>query len=330
MSIGALFVWLWSLALAPAAGLSPPPQSDVAIVLGAGAPPVGWANPLLVERVCRGVFDFRAGTAKALLMSGGYTVGHIAEAEMMRAVAVMAGVPEGKIWLENAAVNTVENAAFSLRLARSKGALRASIVTHRSHMPWAMQTFRAAGTDYWVSLSTAEADGARTPACFPRAEALALSATADMLIIDVTEEEPFEAVLERPVDVPSPALTLAALRGAAAYHAGRAKRLYFAIPEPSTGTASVGRGSAHGHFSRTELARVLASALGVALDDIYISSGRRLSEMPGAVEPAQDPWLRIPGAKLAVWAPPERLVWWQTRLKTGLNALLPPAEFLAR
>jgi len=157
-----------------------------------------------------------------------------------------------------------------------------------------------------------------------------LTTTAEMLIVDVTEEEPFDVVLDRPADVPSPALIAAASSAAAAYRAGLAKRVYFAEPEVSTGTFTSGRGGAHGHISRTELARVLASAMGVAWDDLFISSGRRLGQVPGAVEPAENPWLRIPGARLAVVSTPEQRAWWQAHLKSGLNALLPPAEYLER
>ncbi|MBI4348003.1 MAG: YdcF family protein [Elusimicrobia bacterium] len=302
--------------------------ADVGIVLGAGAPPEGWANPILVQRVCRGVRAYRDGEVKRLLMSGGYTSGHIAEAEMMRAVAVAAGVPAAEVSLEDAAVNTMENAAFSVLWAKSRRLRSALVVTHASHLPWAGETFGRAGGGYWTSLSTASADG--TPPCLPAGRALPLSTTAEMLIVDVTEAEPFEAILDRPADVPSRALVEAVLSAASAYRAGAAKRLYFALPEPSTGTFSSGRGSARGHISRTELARVLASAAGVAFDDIYISSGRRMGQIPGSVEPADNPWLRIPGARVAIVSTPEQRAWWRAHFKTGLNALLPPPELLDR
>lgn len=313
------------LAGAPAAAQAP--DAPIGVVLGAGAAPDGWANPMLVERVCRGVAERKEGRVGALLMSGGYTSGHIAEAEMMRAVAVLAGVPASAVWLERSAVNTMENAGFSVRLAKARGASRARLVTHRSHLPWALETFRRAGEGWWVSLSTAEADGALREDCFPRLAALALATTADMLIVDVTEEVSLEEAAAREPDVPSPALARAALLAARAYRSGAAKRLYFALPEPSTGTWTATRASAHGHISAPELARILATALGVAWDDVYVSSGRRTAQVPGAVEPGEEPWLRIPGARLAVLAPAERQGWWRARLSSGLNALLPPAEF---
>ena len=320
-------LFLGILLCVPAARAAEPPY-DAVIVLGSGAPPEGWANPLLVERVCRAAAEKKAGRARRLIVSGGYTAGHIAEAEMMRAVAVAMGVPAGDVLLEDSSVNTAENAAFSLRVARAAGIRRAALVTHRSHLGRATELFDRAGGGYWSELGGIEADGALSPSCFPPGKPLGLGSTVDMLIVDVTDDQPFDDVLDRPADIPGRPLVDMVLAAGEAYRSGLVRRIYFAEPVPSTSTATASRGSGHGHISRTELARMLASAQGAAWDDIYISSGRRFGQIPGAVEPAEDPWMRIPGARLAVWAPAQQRGWWEDYLRQGRNADLPKPIFL--
>ena len=47
-----------------------------------------WVNPLLAQRVCRAVLERRSGRADKILMTGGRTTGHIAEAELMMLAAI--------------------------------------------------------------------------------------------------------------------------------------------------------------------------------------------------------------------------------------------------
>ncbi|MCX5789859.1 MAG: YdcF family protein [Elusimicrobia bacterium] len=239
---------------------------DALIVLGGGGPPEGWANPVLVERVCKAVRERAAGRAERLVMTGGYTTGHIAEAEMMRAVAVAMGVPAKDVLIEPSSVSTAENAAFMLRLARTANIHKAALVSHRSHFPRARETFERAGGGWWTDLGVIEADGALSSPCFPRVEPLALGSTVDMLITDVTEDESVDELINRPADVPTRRLVEEVLAAGQAYEAGLARRLYFVEPTASTPTVIGSRGFARGHISRTELARVLATAYGVAFD----------------------------------------------------------------
>ena len=157
---------------------------------------------------------------------------------------------------------------------------------------------------------------------------MGLGSTVDMLITDVTEDESVDELLDRPADVPTRRLVDEVLAAGQAYQAGLARRLYFAEPAASSPTVTGSRGFARGHISRTELARVVATAYGVAWDSIYISSGRRFGQIPGAVEPAEAPWTRIPHPKLAVAAPAVALPWWRDHLSRGANAALPSPQFL--
>jgi hypothetical protein len=308
-----------------------PAKSDALVVLGAGTAVEGWANPVLVERVCRGVELYRQGRAGKIVMSGGYTAGHIAEAEMMRAAAVAMGVPAEDVILENSSVTTAENADFSLLLAKKAGIRAVTVVTHRNHLARAIGEFERAGRGYWTVLDGAEANGSLSTACFRAAwpsAPLSSSATYDMLVVDVGDEKPVEETFAREADVPSSELVSEVASAAWRYRTGGAKRLYFAEPVLSTITARGVLGQAHGHISRTELARILATAMGVPFADVVISSGRRFGQVSGSIEPEGNPWLSVPGARVAVAAIPSHRDWWRRRFSDKSNSALLPPDYL--
>ena len=281
--------------------------------------------------MCRGVELYREGRAGKIVMSGGYTAGHIAEAEMMRAAAVAMGAPAEDVILENSSVTTAENADLSLLLAKKNGIRAITIVTHRGHLARAIGEFERAGHGAWTALDGAEADGALSTACFHAAlpsAPLPASAPYDMLVVDVGDEKPVDEAFAREADVPSAELVSEVAAAAWRYRTGGAKRLYFAEPVLSTITARGVLAQAHGHISRTELARILATAMGVPFADVVISSGRRFGQIPGSVEPEGNPWLAIAGARVAVAAIPSHRDWWRRRFSDKLNSALTPPDYL--
>ena len=76
------------------------PSYDAAIVLGASVGPDGRPSPALLRRVARGVALYHAGQAGRLLMSGGVGRHPPAEADVMRDLAVQAGVPAACVLTE--------------------------------------------------------------------------------------------------------------------------------------------------------------------------------------------------------------------------------------
>jgi hypothetical protein len=77
-----------------------------------------------------------------ILFCGGYTSGHVAEAEEMAVMAMALGVPRRAILVENASISTSQNAAFAEPLLKKRGFRSALLVTHKEHMDRAFKEFK--------------------------------------------------------------------------------------------------------------------------------------------------------------------------------------------
>ncbi len=119
---------------------------DVVVVLGG-------PSAAMRRRVAEGVRRFQAGAAGVLLLSGGKGGGGAggggvpSEAEVMRGLALAAGVPEDRLVLETESRSTLENARCSARIMAARGWRRALVVTDAVHLPRALMAFRAAGVE---------------------------------------------------------------------------------------------------------------------------------------------------------------------------------------
>ncbi len=86
---------------------------------------------------------YHAGVAPALLLSGG---GHpVSEAEVMRRLALAAGVPESALLVEPLSRNTLENATHVAGLLASRPGTAIILVTDRYHAFRARLLFGLAG-----------------------------------------------------------------------------------------------------------------------------------------------------------------------------------------
>lgn len=136
-------------ALAPDAS----PTADVAIVLGGAtrgpAPP--RPGPDLGEAADRVLFAaelFRAGKVQRIVVSGGnlpWGAETEPEAETIRKLLVVWGVPENAIVAAGSSRTTAENAREVKGLWPSLHAGSALLVTSAAHMPRALAAFRKAG-----------------------------------------------------------------------------------------------------------------------------------------------------------------------------------------
>ena len=114
-------------------------------MLGAKLDEGGRAGPRLKRRVARGAALFHDGAAPWLLLSGGTAGAPPAEADVMRTLALEAGVPADRVLLEDRSRTTWENAFFTARLMAERDLTSALLVTDRLHLPRARLTFRRAG-----------------------------------------------------------------------------------------------------------------------------------------------------------------------------------------
>jgi uncharacterized SAM-binding protein YcdF (DUF218 family) len=98
----------------------------------------------LARRLDRGIGLFQAGAAPLLLLSGG-GAGPVAEAEIMRRMALARGVPATALLIEPRSRDTVENARETARLLGPRGGHLILLVSDRAHLPRAALLFRLAG-----------------------------------------------------------------------------------------------------------------------------------------------------------------------------------------
>ncbi len=120
---------------------------DVIVVLGAAVGAGGGPSAALNRRVAEGVRRLEAGAARVLLLSGGKGGGVPSEAEVMRDLALAAGVVEERLVLETESRSTLENARCSARIMRARGWTKALVVTDAVHLPRALLAFRALGIE---------------------------------------------------------------------------------------------------------------------------------------------------------------------------------------
>jgi uncharacterized SAM-binding protein YcdF (DUF218 family) len=86
---------------------------------------------------------YRTGVASRVLLSGGGSA--VSEAEVMRRLALAAGIPESALLLEPVSRNTHENAIQTARLLGACGVTEVVLVTDRYHALRARILFRLAG-----------------------------------------------------------------------------------------------------------------------------------------------------------------------------------------
>ena len=106
-----------------------PKKIGVIIALGFGH--AEEARPMwqMAQRVGRAVEAWKRGKSRYVMFCGGYTSGHVAEAEEMKIMAMVFGVPARRIIVENGSLSTkgnARNAALILQPRRFRSALRRS------------------------------------------------------------------------------------------------------------------------------------------------------------------------------------------------------------
>jgi len=114
---------------------------DTLIVLGYPADYDGNPSPLQLARVNEAVREYERGVAPHILMTGGAAHNHFVEAEVMARTAESEGVPASAIIIEGKALDTIQNACYSVRLMREHGWKSAEVVSTAAHLPRAAMIF---------------------------------------------------------------------------------------------------------------------------------------------------------------------------------------------
>ncbi len=125
--------------------------ADAIIVLGAAVWSGGRAGPSLYARTQHAIGLYRAGYASHLILSGGLGKYPPAEAQVMRQLALAAGVPDQALVLEDGSHSTEENLANSKMLMDARGWRTALVVSDPFHLLRAEMIARDLGIDAYGS-----------------------------------------------------------------------------------------------------------------------------------------------------------------------------------
>lgn len=133
--IAALGCWaVFARAFAPA-GNTDRSRFDAIIVLGSPANAEGNPTPAQLSRVIEAVHEYERGVAPRLILTGGPTKYGYVEARVMARPAEAMGVPASSILEEGQAMDTIQNACYSVRIMQAHGWRSAEVVSSPSHLP---------------------------------------------------------------------------------------------------------------------------------------------------------------------------------------------------
>ena len=135
---GAVFALLaWAAiarALAPASNTSLT-RFDAIIVLGHQADRAGNPTPTQLARVTEAVREYERGVAPRLILTGGAAGNRFVEARVMARSAEAQGIPASAILIEPEAMDTIQNACYSVRMMKEHGWRSAEVVSGAEHLP---------------------------------------------------------------------------------------------------------------------------------------------------------------------------------------------------
>ncbi len=126
-------------------------RTDAIIVLGSAVWQGERASPSLYARTQHAIALYRAGYAPALILCGGLGGNPPSEAEVMRRLAVSAGVPADALILEDQSHSTEESLTNAKTLMDARGWHSALIVSDPFHLLRAELIARDLGIDAYGS-----------------------------------------------------------------------------------------------------------------------------------------------------------------------------------
>jgi uncharacterized SAM-binding protein YcdF (DUF218 family) len=129
----------------------------VIVVFGAAVLPGGRPSGALRRRLLHGVELLRRNTGAFLLVTGGVGGSGPSEAEVMRDLAVAAGVPGERVVTETASSSTFTSALACIDIIESRGWRSAVVVSDAYHVRRAAMVLRSFG----IRVSTSAAPGGR-------------------------------------------------------------------------------------------------------------------------------------------------------------------------
>jgi uncharacterized SAM-binding protein YcdF (DUF218 family) len=138
------------------------------VVLGYGLNPNGTMRTILRRRVLTGLAVAQFFPQSPVIVTGGNPQNGRTEAEQMRKMLLLFGFPDSRIIVEDKANSTVQNAQFSVPLAKQAGTSGIILVTSTTHQGRADGDFADAGGNLLATVSYPDGDPAVNIAQFAR------------------------------------------------------------------------------------------------------------------------------------------------------------------
>jgi uncharacterized SAM-binding protein YcdF (DUF218 family) len=130
------------------------------VILGYGLNPDGSMKTVLRRRVLTGLAVAQFFPQSPIIVTGGNPKAGITEAEQMRRMLVSLGFPGRRIIVEPRANSTVQNAKFSVPLAKEAGTTGIILVTSSTHQGRADSNFVEEGANLLATVSYPDGDPA--------------------------------------------------------------------------------------------------------------------------------------------------------------------------
>lgn len=148
---------VWGTSLGTANAAPPVVAKDFSkpaiVILGYGLKPDGTMRLILHTRVLAGLAVAQLFPQAPIIVTGGNPRNGNTEAEQMGKMLRLYGTPRERIILEERASSTVQNAAFSVPLAKEAGTSGIILVTSSSHQDRADGNFADAGGNVLATVS---------------------------------------------------------------------------------------------------------------------------------------------------------------------------------
>lgn len=138
------------------------------VILGYGLNADGSMQPILQRRVLTGYTVAQFFPWSTIIVTGGNPQSGVTEAAQMHRMLLSMGIPSSRIIVEDRARSTVENARYSVPLAKQAGASGIILVTSSTHQGRADGNFIDAGANLLATVSYPDGDPSTNIAQFAR------------------------------------------------------------------------------------------------------------------------------------------------------------------
>jgi uncharacterized SAM-binding protein YcdF (DUF218 family) len=128
------------------------------VILGYGLNPNGTMRTILRRRVLTGLTVAQFFPQSPVIVTGGNPQSGKTEAQQMRNMLMLLGFPPNRIIVEDRANSTVQNAQFSVPLAKQAGTSGIILVTSTTHQDRADGNFADAGGNILATVSYPDGD----------------------------------------------------------------------------------------------------------------------------------------------------------------------------